>query len=164
VSQSIEDLYQRFGPVVYRRARKLLGDDQAAWDALQEVFIRALRGREAFRGDASPTTWLYRITTNYCFNVLRDHGRRTAKLRDHHAAAVPMVAPDDPELRVSLLQLIDQLPPELCEIAVYSYIDRMTQDEIAAVVGVSPRTVGNRLQEFLERARALWASRTEAAQ
>src|SRR5262245_61025598 len=109
--------------MVHRRARKLLGDEQAAWDALQEVFVRALRGQAAFREDASPMTWLYRITTNYCFNLLRDAGLRTAKLRHHASARPPQLDTNDPELRVALTQLLDRLPAELCEIAVYYYLD-----------------------------------------
>mgnify|MGYP001796784050 CR=1 FL=1 len=68
---AIEALYRQYGPLVLGRAVRLLGNQQAADDALQEVFVRVVRGYDAFRKDASPVTWLYRITTNYCLNVLR---------------------------------------------------------------------------------------------
>ena len=45
----VEALYRRYGPLVFRRARTLLGSDEAAWDVVQEVFIRALRSREGFQ-------------------------------------------------------------------------------------------------------------------
>jgi RNA polymerase sigma-70 factor (ECF subfamily) len=162
VSETIEMLYQRYGPLVHRRARAMLGDEQAAWDALQEVFVRALKGRDAFRHEASPTTWLYRITTNYCLNVLRDETRRRDKLRQR-AAATPVASAVEPELRLTLLRLSHELPAESCEIAVYSHVDRMSHDEIAAIMNVSPRTVGNRLKEFAARARDFLAPPAEVA-
>jgi hypothetical protein len=61
-----EALYRRFGAFVLRRARVLLGEDEAAEDALQEVFVRVLCHHDGFRSEAAPVTWLYRITTNYC--------------------------------------------------------------------------------------------------
>jgi RNA polymerase sigma-70 factor (ECF subfamily) len=162
-SASIEELYQRYGALVHRRARTLLGDEQAAWDALQEVFIRALRGRDSFREESSPTTWLYRITTNYCLNLLRDQSRRRAKLEER-AATRPVLAPTEPELRLALVEVLQKLPEEVCEMAVYSHVDRMSHDEIAGLMNVSPRTVGNRLKEFASRARGMWGMATEVAQ
>jgi RNA polymerase sigma-70 factor (ECF subfamily) len=162
VSESIELLYERYGPLVHRRARALLGDEQAAWDALQEVFVRALKGRDAFRHEASPTTWLYRITTNYCLNQLRDETRRRDKLR-RRADERPTFARAEPELRLALAEVLQQLPADVCEMAVYSHVDRMSHDEIAALMDVSPRTVGNRLKEFAERARGLWDQPVEVA-
>ena len=157
------DLYARHGAMVLRRARTLLGDEEAAWDALQEVFVRALRNRRAFRRESSPTTWLYRITTNYCFNVLRDAGRRDSKLR---GLAPPAPAAGDrspPDVRLAVSEILARLPDELCEIAVYHHVDRMSHDEIAAVMGVSRRTIGNRLKEFQRLAQAALGRSVELA-
>jgi RNA polymerase sigma-70 factor (ECF subfamily) len=166
VSESVEELYQRYGPLVHRRARTLLGDDQAAWDALQEVFVRVLRGGGQFRGEASPMTWLYRITTNYCFNVLRDHHRRSDKLRQRAAEMSRMPHAGgfgEPELKLALAQVLDRLPEEICEMAVYAHLDRMSRDEISAMMGVSARTVGNRLKQFQAEARRVLGLSVEAA-
>src|ERR1051325_3881026 len=100
----VADLYQRYGPLVFRRARTLLGNEEAAWDVVREVFVRTLRARADFRHQASPATWLYRITTNYCFNLLRDGARQRGKLRDRNVAAALSPAPPggDGELRLVL--------------------------------------------------------------
>lgn len=148
----VRDLYARYGAMVYRRARTLLGDEEAAWDVLQEVFVRAFRGQRTFRREASPTTWLYRITTNYCFNLLRDSNRH----HDHlQRIGLNNLHADDPDLRLSLAAVLAQVPAELCEMAVYHYVDRMSHDEIAALFGVARRTVGHRLEEFRARAQTL---------
>jgi RNA polymerase sigma-70 factor (ECF subfamily) len=137
--------------MVLRRARTLLGDEEAAWDAVQEVFVRALQNARAFRRQSSPSTWLYRITTNYCFNVMRDAGRRREKLRDLVLAAPRAAEQTGPEVGLTLRALLARLPDELSEIAVYYHVDRMSHGEIAALMGVSRRTIGNRLQEFQRR-------------
>jgi RNA polymerase sigma-70 factor (ECF subfamily) len=162
VGSWIGELYESHGPVVFRRARRLLASDEAAWDALQEIFMRVVRHAGRFRREASPTTWLYRITTNYCLNVLRDAARRQEKLE-----AMARDTPDgarraDPELRLALAALMLRLPEALCEIAIYHHLDRMTQDEIAGVTGLSRRTVGNRLKEFQDLAQAALGPATEA--
>jgi RNA polymerase sigma-70 factor, ECF subfamily len=157
------DLYARHGAMVLRRARTLLGDEEAAWDALQEVFVRALRNRRAFRRESSPTTWLYRITTNYCFNLLRDAGRRDGKLRGLAPAALAGGDRSPPDVRLAVSEILARLPDELCEIAVYHHVDRMSHDEIAAVMGVSRRTIGNRLKEFQRLAQAALGRSVELA-
>lgn len=153
----VEMLYQRFGPSVFRRARTLLGSDDAAWDVVQEIFVRALRSRDGFRNEASPTTWLYRMTTNYCFNVIRDGTRRRRRLAQQTmlARAEPSAVEPAAETRVMLAEILERIPAELCEVAVYFYVDRMSQDEIAATLGRSRKTVGNRLREFRARVRAI---------
>lgn len=149
----IEELYAKYGPMVLRRARGILGEEQAARDAMQEVFLRALRERASFRGEASPVTWLYRITTNFCLNKIRD-GARRRELMDQQGPASEASPEASPEDRQTLAAILLRVPEELREIAIYYWVDEMNQDEIAEMVGVSRRTVGNRLEEFKTLARA----------
>jgi RNA polymerase sigma-70 factor (TIGR02960 family) len=58
---------------------RMLGSLQDAEDALQESLLAAWQGLDAFEGRASIRTWLYRIATNRCLNVLRSASRRSAK-------------------------------------------------------------------------------------
>jgi RNA polymerase sigma-70 factor, ECF subfamily len=158
---AIEGLYRQYGHLVLGRARRLLGDEQAE-DALQEVFVRVVRGYDAFRREASPVTWLYRITTNYCLNRLRDSARRSERADGSPSegtpaslAASPPFAEPLPELRLALSEIVAHVSEELWEIAVYSYVDCMKHEEIARTLGVSRRTVGNRLKEFQCQAQSL---------
>jgi RNA polymerase sigma-70 factor, ECF subfamily len=149
----IDDLYRKYGPMVRRRARAILGEESAAQDALQEVFVSVVRSWGAFRREASPVTWLYRTTTNHCLNRLRDE-RRRVELEEaafghrEEKATVPL---DD---RATLAALLRSVPDELREIAVYYYVDEMSQDEIADLLKVARRTIGNRLEAFRIAARA----------
>jgi RNA polymerase sigma-70 factor (ECF subfamily) len=149
---SIEHLYRTYGTMVLRRARTLLGDEQAAQDMVQEVFMKAIRAFSGFRGESSLTTWLYQMTTNHCLNAIRDGARRRRALERK------LPNPEEQQVashedRIGMDQLLGKLPRELCEVAIYYYVDQMNQDEIAELCGISERTVRNRLKEFREQAR-----------
>lgn len=150
--QEIEVLYAKHAAMVLRRAKAILGEEQAARDAMQEVFIRALREWASFRHDASPVTWLYRITTNLCLNRLRDESRRR-EIADARAPLEKTRTDSSAETEATLADILRRVPEELREIAVHYWVDEMSQDEIAAMLGVARRTVGYRLEAF--RAAAL---------
>jgi len=143
---SLEGLYARYSRSVFRRARTLLADTESAKDATQEVFIRAMNAR-GVDFDATPMAWLYRTTTNLCLNRLRD-----AKRRGELLAVWPAAPPteSDADARVTVRQILEQVPEDLHEVAVYHYVDGLSHEEIASMVGVSRRTVGNRLVTFHE--------------
>ena len=146
--QAIAALYARYSPAIFRRARLLLGRDADAWDAVQEVFTRMLTDGDSFRGEARPMTWVYRITTNTCLNLLRSR-----KLREPRLALVGDGASEDalPELEATGLssvearQLIDTwlrtLTERELEVASLLYLDGLTQQEVADVLGLSRKTI-----------------------
>ena len=139
-------LFSQYGGMVLRRARALLGDEQAARDAAQEVFLQVLRSEAAFRAESSPVTWLYRITTNVCLNVLKARARRPEALEDGPELMVPEgVGLDE---RLAIHAVLARVPEPLREIATYFYLDQLSHEEIAKLLNVSRRTVGNRLVEF----------------
>ena len=71
----VEALSRRYGPMVLRRCRRLLRDEDEALDACQDVFVRLLVHRERLDG-AYPSSLLYRIATNVCLNRIRDRARK----------------------------------------------------------------------------------------
>jgi RNA polymerase sigma-70 factor, ECF subfamily len=129
--------------MVLRRAKSILGSQTAAEDAVQEVFMRLMKAE--MRGEASMVTVLYRMTTNYCLNVIRDSKNRTALLERNPQSEGNTAGPtlDD---RVTVQKLLPLVPEELREIAIYYYVDNMS---------VSRRTVGNRLDDFRTVAKRL---------
>lgn len=142
----VHSLYRGYRGKVLKRARQLLWNEQAAEDATQEVFLRLLAADEQVLVHPEPLAWLYRVTTNLCLNRLRDERRRAMLIarnprmdRQQESAA---------EVRAVVADILRRVPSELQEIAVYYHADGMTCDEIAALIGVSRRTIGNRLVEF----------------
>jgi RNA polymerase sigma-70 factor, ECF subfamily len=70
----VEELCSRFGPMVLRRCRRLLGDDDAARDVCQDVFVRFI-ARYSRSPPLYPSSLLYRMATNLCLNRIRDRRR-----------------------------------------------------------------------------------------
>ncbi len=141
--RGLEDFYVRCGESVFRRARRLLRDEEAAKDVTQEVFLRALKieGTEL----DSPAAWSYRVVTNLCLKKLRDTRRRGEIL----SRWLPDESHEDgSEARLLLHRILAQVPVELQDIATYYYVDELSRDEIADIIGVSRRTIGNRLASF----------------
>jgi RNA polymerase sigma-70 factor (ECF subfamily) len=147
----IEGLYRKYGAFVLRRARTLLGDDAMALDAMQDVFTALVSASEQFRGASSTLTYLYQLTTHRCLNLIRNEQTQQRLLKHHHRGEAVV---EGPERQLAVAELLRRLPIELQEIAVYYYVDQMDQQEIATLTGLSRRTVGNRLEEFKQRARA----------
>lgn len=152
-SQTLGEVFRKHGPSVYRRAYRILGNRADAEEATQEVFIRALRGAEGFLGQSQVTTWLYRITTFYCLNLLRDRRRRRELMQENLPADEPS-GPVPPGELLLLRRLLAEAEPQQARAAVCVYLDGMTHEEAAEVLEVSKRTVGNLLDRFRE-----WASR-----
>jgi RNA polymerase sigma-70 factor (ECF subfamily) len=62
-------IYEEHSQVIYYLALRLLGDAALAQDATHDVFLKAFRKMDTFRGEAGIRTWLYRITINHCQNM-----------------------------------------------------------------------------------------------
>jgi RNA polymerase sigma-70 factor (ECF subfamily) len=152
--EELRALYERFTPVVYRRALRLLGREADAWDVVQEVFRKLLESGASFKREAEPMTYVYRITTNLALNLLRSRG-----LREHASSdELEMTSERDSgavEARDLLLKLFGVLTERAQRIAVLYFLDGLTQEEISLVVDLSRKTVGKELEEIRSRAASL---------
>ncbi len=155
----VREIYERYGPVIYRRCRSILGTDEAAQDALQETFARVIRNWDSFRGESSPLTWMYRISTNWCLNQIRNRKGRQEKLHVHRQDVIGegVTAPGDAAWETAdvVRSLLADTDDETRQIVLYLYFDDLTQQECATLVGLSVPTVRKRLNQFLKRARRL---------
>lgn len=138
--------------MVFRRAFRLLGRKEDAEEAMQEVFVRAMRGISSFDGRSGMSTWLYQITTNYCLNQLRDRGRRRELFAKNVAAEDDPPSASAAELLL-LRRLLCEADEQQAQAAVYVYLDGMSHEEAAELLGVSKRTVGNLIERFLSWAK-----------
>jgi RNA polymerase sigma-70 factor (ECF subfamily) len=156
---TLRQLYERYGGHVYGRCRFLLRDEDAARDAVQEVFLKAIDHGAAFRQEAQPATWLIRIATNHCLNVIRMQRNRTRQAVAEGLLVVPspqtLWSADRAERRETVRQLLTRVDAECAAVAVHYFVDEMTQEEIGAAVGRSLPTVRKRLREFIAAAGAV---------
>jgi RNA polymerase sigma-70 factor (ECF subfamily) len=149
----ISQLYRRLGPLIYRRCLRLLRDPDNARDATQEVFVRALKHAGSLEADRECLPWLYRVATNYCLNWIRDR----KPIDDRAPEELPRGGSDERRLdaRRRVISLLEKFDEKTRQVAVYSLLDGMTQEEIAEVMGLSRRTVGKKLSHFSESAKEL---------
>jgi RNA polymerase sigma factor (sigma-70 family) len=152
----VEDYYRRYGPMVLRRCRYLLKDEDRALDAMQEVFVRLIRYRKTLKG-SYPSSLLYRMATNICLNMIRDE-KRSAVVSDEEALS-RIAQYDDAEERVLASDLLDRIfereHVSTREIAVMHYIDGMTLGDVAQEAGLSVSGVRKRLRKLQASAASL---------
>jgi RNA polymerase sigma factor (sigma-70 family) len=147
-SNEIGRLFQSHGPMVYGRARKLLGSHADAEEATQDIFVKIMTGTDRPSSSRELVLWLSRITTNYCLNIIRDSRRRREIAREKMPFAPDNVSSREPDLLVDARALLAQATEREAEAAIYVFIDGMTHKEAAMMLDVSTRTVGNLLARF----------------
>jgi RNA polymerase sigma-70 factor (ECF subfamily) len=153
-SMDVAALYRTYGDMVLARCRTLLRNDADAQDAAQDTFLRAFRYADGFRGDSSPSTWLFRIATTTCLNRIRTRKRHPEDLVDElpHGETDGMI--DAFELKNLLDELARDEDERTWQCVVHFYLDGMTHDEIGELTGVTGAAVRKRIGQFRARARA----------
>ena len=162
---------------------RVLGSAFDADDAVQETMVRAWRGVARFEGRATLRSWIFRIATNVCFDMLKGRGRRAlpmdlgpASSGDMPADApsgevswlqpVPdnrVIAVDDPaersssrdSVRLAFVAALQHLPPRQRAVLVLRDVLRWQATEVAVLLGTTPTSVHSTLQ----RARRSLAAR-----
>jgi RNA polymerase sigma-70 factor, ECF subfamily len=143
---AFEELVRRHRLGTYRVALRMLGNESDAEDATQDAFVQAWRKLAGFRADAAFSTWMYRIVTNRCLNMLRAR-RRTEPLPTDREA--PASRPDriaEGRWQVDdLTRAIGRLTPEQRAPLVLRELEGLTYEEIAAALELSIPAVKSRL-------------------
>lgn len=139
-------LFRAHGPLILRRATRLLGNETEAEEAVQDVFIKAMGAFERYDHRQDVINWLYRITTNHCLNLIRSRKRRRAAMLAYREA--PRREATRAVDLTTLRALIGEADPQLATAAVYVHIDGMSHAEAADLLDVSRRTVGNLIDRF----------------
>ena len=151
---------------VYNLCYRMLGDPDSAADATQDAFLSAYRNLRSFRG-GSFRSWMLRIATNACYDVLRARKRRPAISldvdTDENDDASPLQIADTAEspadfaLRRELAAAIQlglgELPDEQRVILILSDIEGLAYEEIAHITNTNIGTVKSRLSRGRARLR-----------
>lgn len=148
-------LYRRHTPRLQALLLRLLGGHHAdADDALQESWIRAVRGLERFRGDSRFSTWLGGIGVRVTWELIR------RRLPDGHLELDDLAAAlgDDPVGRVDLERALARLPDAYRLVVVLHDVEGYTHGEIAETLGIAEGTS----KSHLFRARRLLRSELDS--
>jgi RNA polymerase sigma-70 factor (ECF subfamily) len=126
------------------------GDQSTANDVAQQIFLKLMTAITQFRGESAFTTWLYRLVVNACTDEQRKR-RRFLPLGDSiPAGRIEDRRPQERrfarlELADSVQEAIQELSPKLRMPILLKYVEGLSYDEIAAVMGCSKGTVASRL-------------------
>jgi RNA polymerase sigma-70 factor, ECF subfamily len=154
-NELLAGLYRRYGGRVYARCLYFLKDPEEARDAVQEVFIKVHNNLDGFRQEASPLTWMTRIATNHCLNVIRAkkapwHARYRQEVETFQKTHDGGFALTEHRelLRLCLLR-VAETDADLAALATWAWVDELPQQEICKLASVSAPTLRKRLRQFV---------------
>lgn len=169
---SFNQLVHRYETRVFNLCYRMLADPDIAADAAQDTFLSAFRHIHTFRG-GSFRSWLLRIATNTCYDVLRARKRRpllsldqsndSEEARADREPVDPRESPDETVLRRELAHAIQDalscLPDDQRLVVILCDIQGMSYQEIATITNQNLGTVKSRLSRGRARLRVLLRER-----
>lgn len=161
---AFEQLIHLYEKRVFTLTRRMCKNPADAEEAAQETFLAAWQGLRFFRGDSSFSTWLYRLASNACVDLLRKEGRhQTAAGPSLNDEEVVLEIPDEaptPHALVEQAELKEQieaglaaLPEEYREVLILREIHQQSYDEIAEILSLDLGTVKSRINRGRKRLR-----------
>jgi len=149
---TFEQLVAEYAERLYNIALRITGVAADAEDAVQEAFTSAYRYRDRFRSEASPRTWLYRITVNAALQRVRQRAPReylAEPLEERVEAADWPVHSEDPavaaELRQQLEEALADLAPDLRAAVILRDVEGLSTREAAEMLDLSEAAFKSRL-------------------
>jgi len=153
--QAFRTIMTTHNQALYRIARAVIRNDSEAEDVVQEAYVRAFSHLGSFRGEATLSTWLSRITLNEALGRLRRKKRAAQALRAEDPGIPAQIIPfpgstsdDDPERTMAqrqILQLVERATDNLPDVYRGAFMARVSVEETAALLGIRPETVKTRL-------------------
>ena len=147
------ELVQKYQKRVYALTVRMCPTPELAEEAAQEAFLSAWQGLPFFRGDAAFSTWLYRLASNACVDLLRKERRHqgTSLDDDTVGAEIPDTKPtpeeaaETKELRAQIEAGLRQLSPEHRAVLILREIQQLNYEEIADALALDLGTVKSRI-------------------
>lgn len=152
--RAFDEVYDRFGRMVYNLALRLAGNREEAADLTQEIFLRIYRHLGGFAGRSALKTWIFRVALNHCREKLYRHAIETLSLDEEGESesallADPARGPEDLALaadeRRRVAGGLARLPHHFREAVILRDLEGLSYDEIAEVLGVRVGTVRSRI-------------------
>jgi len=175
-SGAFDQIVARYKDRVFTYACRMLGDPETADETTQDIFMRAYRYLDHFRGDSKFSTWFYTIVSSTCKNAAKYHGLRS-KMREDNAPVnedgpgidpverlksdtfAPEPALERDEIRSLVRTSIQSLPEIYRQVLVLKDINNFSYEEISKILECELGTVKSRLA----RARLMMREKLSAA-
>lgn len=149
---SLEEWFQRYSSLVYRVCRRYVKNPEDAEDLTQEIFLKLSMRRGEFRGDASPSTWLYRIAVNACLDCLRKQKARDAQVveaLDERVVDHLSRSGNDVLARIDLERILRTVKPRTREALFLVLAEGLSYAEAGEVMGMEKSAVAKQVTRFL---------------
>ncbi|MBQ9721173.1 MAG: sigma-70 family RNA polymerase sigma factor [Oscillospiraceae bacterium] len=139
---------------IYTLCRRMCRDEEDALEAAQDTFLAVWRGIGSYRADAAFSTWLYRLATNACLDLLRREKRRggevslddeEARLDPADTAPQPEEAAEREETRRMVREGLYALPDNYRQVLVLRELEQLSYTEIAEAAQLDVGTVKSRI-------------------
>ena len=148
-TQAWGDLYREYAPAIFRFCRRAMPTREDAEDATMEIFMKLRDKLVQFDQSRSFTAWLYKISANHCWDMLRRRKARHDKDMDD-IEDVPLECPEPNQLEKlieertgeEVRRALDKLGLRARMALVMRYYSDMSYDEIADALGVRRQFVG----------------------
>lgn len=151
-------LMERHRPAIFHIVMKIVRDEEAAADLVQETFMKAFASLATYRSEFKFSTWLYRIAANTAIDYLRKQRMKMLSLDTPPAnvdGPVEIEVPDNSfnpekdliarESRFSIEDAIESLPEKYRIVIVYRHKDDKSYEEIAEALSLPIGTVKARI-------------------
>lgn len=164
-ASAFEEIHRRYRRLVYAIALRMTRNAADAEDLTQESFVSVLRYIGSFRGEASFSTWLYRLTTNQVKMHFRRRSRRPegltsdAKTPESDAGAGRYVSNDAVLDRIGIENALCMLPPGYRAAFILHDVEGFEHEEVARILGCAVGTSKSQLHKARTKLRKLLAAR-----
>jgi RNA polymerase sigma factor (sigma-70 family) len=141
----INELFQRYHARVAAWCLRFTGDRQSAADLAQDIFLKAYRNLDSFRGDAKFSTWLFSISRNHCVNEIKSRSSRPEDTSDPVVldltagkAESVLQSLENEESLASMRNLIEETLDETeKKVMSLHYAEEITLDAITRLLGLT---------------------------
>lgn len=152
-SPELTALYEEHSQAIYYLALRFLGNTSQAEDVTHDVFLKAYRKLNQFKGDSSVRTWLYRIAINHCNSLLASWHHRHVHCPGDDAIWEAGVGQSDSPFRVleikelgeRIAKTLDSLPKEYRLLLLLVADDKLSYDEVAELTNQTSDAVRGKL-------------------
>ena len=161
-------LVEKYQKMVYTLALKILGNNEDAEDAAQEIFVKCYRALNRYNGTAAFTTWLYKITYNHAIDILKSKNKKwqtTEWKNDMETGVIPHQSMEEKidlkEIQLLLKEAIHRLSPDEQVIVILYYYEGLALKEIGEIIGIRENNIKIKLYRIRTKLSEILKSKNE---
>lgn len=159
--RAFDALLRRYERPLFRHIHRMLENEEACYEALQETYITILKSIRKLRSRQHFRAWAYGVATRVCLKARTRYARRRedfeAMVEVSDSRPLPELAVATREQREELMGRVKTLSPKLRSVILLHFFEGLTLKEVAAALEISPGTVKSRLAAGLENMRVSYA-------